>query len=180
MKLRIANLSVFILNLSVFSSASAECRNLLRTHGLIKSQLLEYCTSTDWHPIYGKSRTGTMKKSLSDWSFHQPNLLSTFPIDPIRENYVRRVPKSVFSSVNPEPLKTDLRLFVASDNVLQEILDLDPAVKNDPLFTKFIAGNELLPGSSPLAHRYGGYQFGYWADQLGDGRAITLGEYVNR
>ena len=28
-------------------------------------------------------------------------------------------------------------------------------------------------------YRYGGYQFGYWADQLGDGRAHLLGEYVN-
>merc|ERR1712051_122978 len=36
-----------------------------------------------------------------------------------------------------------------------------------------------IKGSIPISHRYGGYQFGHWARQLGDGRAIMLGEYVN-
>lgn len=121
-----------------------------------------------------------MSKSMSEWSFNQPNLLAeSFPIDPIKENHIRRVPKCLFSRVNPEPLKKGLQLVSASDDVLTGILDLDPKVKEDPLFAKFIAGNELLPGSQPMAHRYGGFQFGYWADQLGDGRAILLGEYIN-
>ncbi|KAJ1643647.1 hypothetical protein LPJ64_004599 [Coemansia asiatica] len=38
------------------------------------------------------------------------------------------------------------------------------------------SGNLRLPGSFPWAHCYGGHQFGIWADQLGDGRAISLGE----
>ncbi len=38
---------------------------------------------------------------------------------------------------------------------------------------------QVLPGSTPLSHRYGGHQFGYWAGQLGDGRAHMLGEYVS-
>jgi uncharacterized protein YdiU (UPF0061 family) len=38
------------------------------------------------------------------------------------------------------------------------------------------AGNRTLPGMQPYAARYGGHQFGHWAGQLGDGRAITLGE----
>ena len=44
---------------------------------------------------------------------------------------------------------------------------------------QFASGNGLLKGSTPLCHRYGGHQFGVWADQLGDGRAHMLGEYVN-
>ena len=40
------------------------------------------------------------------------------------------------------------------------------------------AGNRVLPGMQPYAARYGGHQFGHWAGQLGDGRAITLGELV--
>jgi uncharacterized protein YdiU (UPF0061 family) len=36
-----------------------------------------------------------------------------------------------------------------------------------------------MPGYTPLAHRYGGHQFGYWAGQLGDGRALLIGEYKN-
>ena len=39
-----------------------------------------------------------------------------------------------------------------------------------------LGGNELVDGMDPYAQRYGGHQFGNWANQLGDGRAITLGE----
>lgn len=46
-------------------------------------------------------------------------------------------------------------------------------------YPQFASGNKLLPGSTPLCYRYGGHQFGVWADQLGDGRAHMLGEYVN-
>ena len=41
---------------------------------------------------------------------------------------------------------------------------------------EILGGNRLVPGMRPYAARYGGHQFGHWADQLGDGRAITLGE----
>lgn len=119
-------------------------------------------------------------KSLSEWCYTQPSLLAQFPIDPIEENYVRKVPGVVFSPAVPTPLKTDLQLVSASQDVLVNIMDLDPAEANNPAFAKFIAGNQLLPGSKPLAHRYGGHQFGYWADQLGDGRAIMIGEYINK
>ena len=42
--------------------------------------------------------------------------------------------------------------------------------------TDVLAGNRLVEGMDPYAQRYGGHQFGNWANQLGDGRAITLGE----
>ena len=48
-----------------------------------------------------------------------------------------------------------------------------------PEFARVFAGNTLLPGMQPFAANYGGHQFGQWAGQLGDGRAITLGELVN-
>ena len=48
-----------------------------------------------------------------------------------------------------------------------------------PWFARVFGGNELLPGMAPYAACYGGHQFGHWAGQLGDGRAITLGETVN-
>lgn len=118
-------------------------------------------------------------KSLSEWSFSQPNLLTHFNIDPVRENFVRRVTGCVFSRVTPTHLKAELQLVSASQDVLKNLLDLDPHEEMNPSFSNFLAGNQLLPGSEPLAHRYGGYQFGYWAGQLGDGRAITIGEYVN-
>src|SRR5690606_13038617 len=45
-----------------------------------------------------------------------------------------------------------------------------------PEFAEVFGGNALLPGMQPYAANYGGHQFGHWAGQLGDGRAITLGE----
>ncbi len=45
-----------------------------------------------------------------------------------------------------------------------------------PEFAALVGGNALLPGMEPVAAIYGGHQFGYWAGQLGDGRAILLGE----
>ncbi|HVK55392.1 MAG TPA: YdiU family protein, partial [Burkholderiales bacterium] len=48
-----------------------------------------------------------------------------------------------------------------------------------PLFAQVFGGNALLDGMQPYAANYGGHQFGNWAGQLGDGRAITLGEMIN-
>lgn len=47
-----------------------------------------------------------------------------------------------------------------------------------PTFAEVFAGNVLLPGMQPWASNYGGHQFGAWAGQLGDGRAISLGEVI--
>ncbi|MEZ5598203.1 MAG: YdiU family protein, partial [Pseudomonadales bacterium] len=54
----------------------------------------------------------------------------------------------------------------------------DEAVCQSDRFARVFAGNELLPGMQPHATCYGGHQFGNWAGQLGDGRAINLGEVV--
>jgi uncharacterized protein YdiU (UPF0061 family) len=60
-----------------------------------------------------------------------------------------------------------------------ELLDLSLEELNLQRFTQVFAGNQLLPGMEPYAACYGGHQFGNWAGQLGDGRAITLGETCN-
>ena len=39
---------------------------------------------------------------------------------------------------------------------------MDPAIAEDPEFADFASGNKVLEGSVPMAHRYGGHQFGYW------------------
>ena len=63
---------------------------------------------------------------------------------------------------------------------MKDKLDMDPSeMALDQDFTEWVAGNEVIKGSIPISHRYGGYQFGVWANQLGDGRAIILGEYFN-
>ncbi|KAK3597201.1 hypothetical protein CHS0354_003705 [Potamilus streckersoni] len=122
-----------------------------------------------------------LHSSLSTWRFSGYQLLaSTFPIDHVTKNYVRQVRDAIFSSVKPVPLKTSPRLAAISDEVFAELLDLVPSISFSKQFVDFVAGNIVLPGSFPLSHRYGGHQFGYWAGQLGDGRAVMLGEYVNQ
>jgi len=50
-----------------------------------------------------------------------------------------------------------------SSDVLRNILDMDPErIQNDDDFVEWVSGNKVLDGSTPMAHRYGGYQFGSW------------------
>jgi serine/tyrosine/threonine adenylyltransferase len=56
------------------------------------------------------------------------------------------------------------------------LIDLRAGEETRPEFTALVSGNALLPGMEPVAGMYGGHQFGVWAGQLGDGRAILLGE----
>ena len=56
------------------------------------------------------------------------------------------------------------------------LIDLHPGEERRAEFAEIVSGNALLPGMEPVAGLYGGHQFGVWAGQLGDGRAILLGE----
>jgi uncharacterized protein YdiU (UPF0061 family) len=58
------------------------------------------------------------------------------------------------------------------------LIGLRAGEEQRPEFAALVAGNALLPGMDPVAGIYGGHQFGVWAGQLGDGRAILLGEAV--
>ena len=60
-----------------------------------------------------------------------------------------------------------------------ELLDLSEEDIHSDAFLAAFSGNQLLTGMTPYAACYGGHQFGSWAGQLGDGRAIALGEAVN-
>jgi uncharacterized protein YdiU (UPF0061 family) len=59
------------------------------------------------------------------------------------------------------------------------LIGLPPEALGTREFVEVFSGNRLLPGMEPYAACYGGHQFGNWAGQLGDGRAITLGEVKN-
>ena len=100
------------------------------------------------------------------------------PADPESGNYCRQVEGVCFSRVQPLQV-TEPRL-VACAREVSELLDLsgDPFLSKD--FAEVFSGNRILPGMDPYAMCYGGHQFGSWAGQLGDGRAINLGETVNR
>lgn len=137
--------------------------------------------------FYNKSNSATdscertqESASLHLWNLLSEKLTATFPLDPIQENYVRRVRGCVFSAVTPTAFSSKPKLVAVSQDVLQGILDLDLAVAESDTFLEFVSGGKIKPGTVPLAHRYGGHQFGSWAGQLGDGRAHLLGEYTNR
>jgi uncharacterized protein YdiU (UPF0061 family) len=127
-----------------------------------------------------KSADSFLKRDLNEWQFSESKLI-TLPLELTKENYVRRnVQEAIFSVVLPTPLKTKLKLVSYSKEALVSILDMDPSITETYEFLEFVSGNQILSSSVPLAHRYGGHQFGFWAMQLGDGRAHLLGEYVNR
>ncbi|HTW84187.1 MAG TPA: YdiU family protein [Candidatus Sulfotelmatobacter sp.] len=65
---------------------------------------------------------------------------------------------------------------VAFSQEAGSLLDLRPGEERRPEFLALVAGDALVRGMEPVAARYGGHQFGVWAGQLGDGRAILLGE----
>lgn len=99
------------------------------------------------------------------------------PCDPSDARHVRQVHGACYSRVAPTPVR-DPRLLAWSREVA-ETLGFDEGDVQSPEFAAVFGGNSLLPGMEPYAACYGGHQFGNWAGQLGDGRAITLGEVIN-
>ena len=100
------------------------------------------------------------------------------PADTETGNFPRQVHGCCFSRVIPARV-TEPKLIGYSREVA-ELLDLagDPFV--DDHFAEIFSGHRQLPEMDPYATCYGGHQFGNWAGQLGDGRAINLGEIVNQ
>jgi uncharacterized protein YdiU (UPF0061 family) len=93
------------------------------------------------------------------------------------DNGFARLPEAYYSRVCPTPVP-DPYLVCHSPEALA-LLDLDPAEMARPELIETLAGNRLLPGMDALAALYAGHQFGHYVPQLGDGRAILLGEVKN-
>jgi serine/tyrosine/threonine adenylyltransferase len=88
----------------------------------------------------------------------------------------RQVLAACFSSVEPTPVRAPALIAYSAEAAA--LIDLSPEDCESPLFVDVFSGNRLLTEMRPYAACYGGHQFGNWAGQLGDGRAITLGEVV--
>ncbi len=99
------------------------------------------------------------------------------PGDPEQGRHVRQVHGACYSRVEPTPVRAP-RLLACSREVA-DLLGFDAADVHGQQFAEVFGGNALLPGMEPYAACYGGHQFGNWAGQLGDGRAITLGETID-
>ena len=99
------------------------------------------------------------------------------PADIETGNHRRTVTAACFSYVKPKAVKAPK--LVAYSKEVAMALGLSDADCESDLFTNVFSGNTLLKGMRPYAQCYGGHQFGHWAGQLGDGRAINLGEITN-
>jgi serine/tyrosine/threonine adenylyltransferase len=110
--------------------------------------------------------------------FFDNRFIRELPGDPITENYTRQVSNSLWSAVQPTPVKQP-KLLAYSPEVA-DMLGLTAADMQDPELIQTLGGNGALQGMFTYATRYGGHQFGHWAGQLGDGRAIYLGELVHQ
>lgn len=102
--------------------------------------------------------------------------LRALPGDPEARIFPRQVQGALWSAVEPTPVEAP-RLLAHSREMAAE-LGCSEADIASPGFAAVFGGNALLPGMQPFATNYGGHQFGHWAGQLGDGRAISLGEAV--
>lgn len=96
------------------------------------------------------------------------------PADKNEKNHPRKVENIGYSYVNPtQPKKPEL--IVVSDELIKELEITDQYSKD---FLAFVSGQKNRTDFRPYAMRYGGHQFGHWAGQLGDGRAINIGEFT--
>jgi serine/tyrosine/threonine adenylyltransferase len=101
--------------------------------------------------------------------------VAELPADPVTANVPRQVSGACYTIVQPTPVAAPKLLAWSAD--LANTLGLGfPSTQS----VEILAGNRVLPGMQPYAARYGGHQFGVWAGQLGDGRAITLGEIAGQ
>src|SRR5882724_5243912 len=100
------------------------------------------------------------------------------PTKGILENHYAQLPDDFYTKMPAEKVGAAPRLIHANASAAA-LLDLDPAVFNDPRFVEVMSGHRPLEGFSPLAMVYSGHQFGVWAGQLGDGRALLIGQVRN-
>ncbi|MDA7742287.1 YdiU family protein [Francisellaceae bacterium] len=111
-----------------------------------------------------------MKKNL-DISNHYTDQL---PADPTLDNHIRTVKNSCYSYVTPS--KAPSPKLISHSKETADILGLSDQFCKSETFPQIFSGNQFLKEMKPYACCYGGHQFGNWAGQLGDGRAINLGE----
>jgi len=92
---------------------------------------------------------------------------------PLAHSYAA-LPPAFYTRLQPTPLRNPY--LVGASAAAARLIGLDPAEFGTREFIETFTGNRTTPAMQPLAAVYSGHQFGVWAGQLGDGRAILLGE----
>ena len=93
------------------------------------------------------------------------------------DNTYARLPEIFYRRVMPTALPAPY--LVSFNEKAAELIGLDSSEAAKPEFIEYFTGNKLPAGSEPISAIYAGHQFGTFVQQLGDGRAILLGEVVN-
>ncbi|SFB79315.1 protein adenylyltransferase SelO [Tropicimonas isoalkanivorans] len=100
------------------------------------------------------------------------------PLEIPFDNSYARLPERFYVRQAPVPVTAPELLLL--NRALATDLGLDPDSLQTPEAVEVLAGNTVAPGSTPLAQAYAGHQFGGFSPVLGDGRALLLGEVVDR
>ena len=110
------------------------------------------------------------------------NIKNTFtselPADSNLENSRRQVMNAAFSFAKPKKTAEPKILHVSPEMAAE--LNISKEDLKSKFFKNIVTGNEVYPNTKPFAMCYGGHQFGNWAGQLGDGRAINLFEVEHK
>ena len=123
----------------------------------------------------GNTKEFSVRIDLCDLRFDN-SFVRELPADPLLRNVPRAVRNACYTRVEPTPVPSP-RLLAWADAVGEMLGIARPDSCAGPA-VEVLGGNRVLEGMQPYAARYGGHQFGHWAGQLGDGRAITLAEVV--
>ena len=92
------------------------------------------------------------------------------------DNTYSRLPERFYARLDPTPVPQPNLIKV--NRLLARHLGLDPDFLKTPAGTNILVGNQVPEGAEPLAMAYAGHQFGGWVPQLGDGRAVLIGEVI--
>jgi len=94
------------------------------------------------------------------------------------QNTYTALPASFFARVTPTPVASPRLIKLNRPLAVQ--LGLDPDLLSSPEGAEILAGKTIPEGADPIATAYAGHQFGHFVPQLGDGRAILLGEVIDK
>ncbi|NVK89213.1 MAG: YdiU family protein [Gammaproteobacteria bacterium] len=107
-------------------------------------------------------------------SLLSPSITAALPGAGHSSHQPQQTPGKLWHRCDPTPVVAP-QLAIYSQALAQE-LGLPPGFADDQAFIAWLAGNRSLESSPAFANCYGGHQFGHWAGQLGDGRALTIAE----
>ena len=92
------------------------------------------------------------------------------------DNSFSRLPAGMHARVRPTPLQG--AHLASLSPAAAALLELSPDSLREQEAVAALSGSQLLPGMDPIAMCYAGHQFGHYVPQLGDGRALVLGEVL--